>query len=190
MCACTTHLEKNFTPINKNVSLNDPSIIHSGQTWSWANFLKIPCGYSLSQVPKLMFSKMHVGFHISTCLHYLEMVMNIQYGNPKPLSVHDTITKQTPPISPDLLNTFLHYLQQPFFFQRTKKAFCFQRQDSNKKNNKKKREGEKRKLLFCASGGHALVKSLLMSPDYFFLTHCLIIFPLSLRGSLSSFYSP
>lgn len=60
--------------------------------------------------------------------------MNIQYGNPKPLSVHDMITKQTPPISPYLLNTFLHYLQQPFFFQRTKKAFCFQRQDSNKKN--------------------------------------------------------
>lgn len=150
MCACTTCLEKNFTPINKNVSLNDPSIIHSGQTWSWANFLKIPCGYSLSQVPKLMFSKMHVGFHISTCLHYLEMVMNIQYGNPKPLSVHDMITKQTPPISPYLLNTFLHYLQQPFFFQRTKKAFCFQRQDSNKKNNKKKKRGRKKEaIILC-----------------------------------------
>lgn len=40
--------------------------------------------YSLTQLPKPVLSKMCVGFCISTCLHYLEMVINIQYGNSKP----------------------------------------------------------------------------------------------------------
>lgn len=86
---------------------------------------------------------MHVGFHISTCLHYLEMVMNIQYGNPKPLSVHDMITKQTPPLSPDLLNTFLHYLQQPFFFPENKKGILFSKTGQQQEKLKKKKRGRK-----------------------------------------------
>lgn len=103
-----------------------------------------------------------------------------------PSSVHDMITKKQ-----YLFSLFLKYFftlpPTTFFCREQKRHFTpiiGQQQEKILKS-----EGEKMKLLFCASGGHALVKSLLMSPDYFFLTYCLMIFLLSLWGSLSSFYS-
>lgn len=72
MCACTRCLETNFIPINENVSLNDPSTLYSGQRWNWANFFKIPHDYSLTQVPKPVFSKMCAGFYICTLFTLLK----------------------------------------------------------------------------------------------------------------------
>lgn len=188
MCVHAQHVLREILFQLTKLSLNDPSIIQSGKTWDWANLKKIPHDYSLTQVPEPVFWKMCVGFYISTCLHYLEMVISIQCGTPKPFICawydHKTNTTSFPLF-------FKYFFTLPpitLFLQRTKKGILFSIIGQQQEKFKKK-EGEKRKLLFCVSGGHALVKSLLMSPDYFFLTCSLMIFPLSLWGSLSSFYS-
>lgn len=156
LCMCMYNMPwDNCTPINKNVSLDDPLVIDSGKTWDWANFKKNPHDYSLTQVSKPVFSNLCVVFYISTCLHFLEMVINIQHGNPKPFIYARYDHKKTLPLFPLVfLNTSLS--PTTLFLQRKIKVFCFQLQDRNKKNFKKGREKKRSYYSVHLEGMHLL----------------------------------
>lgn len=198
-CACATCLEINFIPIKKNVSLDDPSIIYSEKHDTEPSFKKphIIHLYKylnmlvLIQAPKPVFQK-HFPWFLHQCLLKLLRNKN-QYPVWESQAFH-LCTLSSPQKKHYFLFAYLKYIftlpptavfvtKTPLFCIGQKKAFCLQLQD-NKKNNKKR--GEKEAIMGIWRVCTCSIFT--QSPNYFFLTYCLLIFPLSLGDHpLSSF---